>query len=361
MTDSRKNKLRQLMRRYLDRTASEKERKSLLHWVSSSRPEEVDELWNEVWQETDDSMRIDELEWNSLLKEVSDRRTNEKSFKIGSFVRWVAAAAIFTGLIFASKWLWLDESDLIYETGYGETMKIVLEDGTQVDLNADSRLVWKKDWKDMEQREVYLEGEAYFDVAHIDISGDHSGRMPFDVHTSDVTIHVMGTAFNATSRRGKTEVLLDEGLVELRLKRSRRSDEPDIGRENEPEAGASEDEDILADEMSHILRMTPGDWISFSSEEDILVKKNKDDLEKTVEWKDGTLSYQDVEFQVMLENLEDIYGKSFEVVDPELLERRVKIGIPYKSWITVKEMMEWMLKIEVKEINDTRVQIKKGE
>src|SRR5690625_6185182 len=107
--------------------------------------------------------------------------------------------------------------------------------------------------------------------------------------------------------------------------------------------------------------MTLGAWTSFSADDNILVQKSKEDLEKTLEWKNGTLSYQDVEFQVMLQNLEDIYGKSFEVIDPELLERRVKIGIPYKSWITVKEMMEWMLKIEVVEINDTKVQIKRGE
>jgi len=123
----------------------------------------------------------------------------------------------------------------------------------------------------------------------------------------------------------------------------------------------SDKEESSDDADLHVLRMTPGDWISFSAEEDILVQKTKDEIEKTLEWKDGTLSYQDVEFQEMLENLEDIYGKSFEVVDTALLARRVKIGIPYKSWITVKEMMEWMLKIEVIEVNDTKVQIKQGE
>lgn len=351
------------MRKYLDRSASEKERKDLLHWVSSSRPEEVDGLWNEVWLETDDSVAIDELEWESLLKEVAGRKVHKNSSRVilRRVVGWAAAAAVLTAVFFAAKWMMTPESEMIYKTGFGETLKIVLEDGTRVDLNADSRLSWKKDWEKSGTRQVHLEGEAYFDVAHIDMPDEDSGRMPFDVQTSDVTIHVMGTAFNASSRRGKTEVLLEEGVVELRLKRSERTDELDIGRENEPEAGVSEDENILTDGMSHILRMTPGDWISFSAEEDVLVQMTKEDVEQTLDWKEGTLSYQDVEFRVMLQNLEDIYGKSFEVVDPKLLERRVKIGIPYKSWITVKEMMEWMLKIEVTEINDIKVQIKSGE
>lgn len=351
------------MRKYLDRSASEKERKDLLHWVSSSRPEEVDGLWNEVWLETDDSVAIDELEWESLLKEVAGRKVHKNSSRVilRRVAGWAAAAAVLTAVFFAAKWMMTPESEMIYRTGFGETLKIVLEDGTKVDLNADSRLIWKKDWKNNGHREVYLEGEAYFDVAHIDMPDEDSGRMPFDVQTSDVTIHVMGTAFNATSRRGKTEVLLEEGLIELSLKRLQLIEETISASGKESDIKISDKEESPGNAGLHVLRMTPGDWISFSAEENILVQKTKEDLEKSLEWKNGTLSYQDVEFQVMLQNLEDIYGKSFEVVDPELLERRVKIGIPYKSWITVKEMMEWMLKIEVTEINDIKVQIKKGE
>jgi len=351
------------MRKYLDRSASEKERKDLLHWVSSSRPEEVDGLWNEVWQETDDSVSIGELEWESLLKEVAGRKVHKNSSRVilRRVAGWAAAAAVLTAVFFAAKWMMTPESEMIYRTGFGETLKIVLEDGTKVDLNADSRLIWKKDWEKSGIRQVDLEGEAYFDVAHIDMSGDESVRMPFDVQTSDVTIHVMGTAFNASSRRGKTEVLLEEGVVELRLKRSDFLDDTEIEREKDSEVNISDEKGTFESEITQVLRMTPGDWISFSAEEDVLVQKTKEDVEQTLDWKEGTLSYQDVEFQVMLQNLEDIYGKSFEVVDSALLERRVKIGIPYKSWITVKEMMEWMLKIEVIEIDETKVQIKSGE
>ena len=79
------------MRKYLDRSASDKERKDLLHWVSSSRPEEVDGLWNEVWERTDDSVTIDELEWESLLKEVAGRKTPKKSSRV--ILRRVAGVA----------------------------------------------------------------------------------------------------------------------------------------------------------------------------------------------------------------------------------------------------------------------------
>src|SRR5690625_724254 len=350
------------MRKYLDRSASEKERKDLLHWVSSSRPEEVDGLWNEVWERTDDSVTIDELEWESLLKEVAGRKVHKNSSRVilRRVAGWAAAAAVLTAVFFAAKWMMTPESEMIYRTGFGETLKIVLEDGTKVDLNADSRLVWKKDWRSQNHREVYLEGEAYFDVEHIDMTED-SGRMPFDVQTQDVTIHVMGTAFNATSRRGKTEVLLEEGLIELSLKRLQLIEETKLVSGKESDIKISDKEESSDDADLHVLRMTPGDWISFSAEEDILVQKTKDEIEKTLEWKDGTLSYQDVEFRFMLENLEDIYGKTFDVSDSALLQTRVDVGVPYEDWETVIDMMKWMLDVELIETGDNQVSIKRKE
>src|SRR5690625_3855481 len=264
------------MRKYMDRSASDKERKDLLHWVSSSRPEEVDGLWNEVWERTDDSVTIDELEWESLLKEVAGRKTPKKSSRVilRRVAGWAAAAAVLTAVFFAAKWMMTPESETIYKTGFGETLKIVLEDGTRVDLNADSRLSWKKDWEKSGTRQVHLEGEAYFDVAHIDKPDDDLGRMPFDVQTADVTIHVMGTAFNATSRRGKTEVLLEEGLIELSLKRIQLMEETKLVSGKESDIKISDKEESSDDADLHVLHMTPGDWISFSAEEDILDRKS---------------------------------------------------------------------------------------
>ncbi len=104
--------------------------------------------------------------------------------------------------------------------------------------------------------------------------------------------------------------------------------------------------------------MNPGDWVSYSSGKDMLVHKTMVEAEDKTEWKDGTLSYQDVEFREMLQNLEDLYGKKFDVEDQELLNKRVNFSVPYKDWDTVKEMMKWMLGVEITKLDDNRVQIK---
>ena len=78
------------------------------------------------------------------------------------------------------------------EAPRGKRTFITLSDGTKIWLNADSHLEYKKTFKNLPTREVYLDGEAFFDVAE-----DKS--KPFIVHTSDVSIKVLGTAFNVRS------------------------------------------------------------------------------------------------------------------------------------------------------------------
>lgn len=82
-----------------------------------------------------------------------------------------------------------------------------LEDGTVVHLNYNSRLIYPQHFRDT--RDVALEGEAYFMVAH-----DKS--RPFIVHTADGDIRVYGTEFMVSAPKGKataTTVVLVHGSV----------------------------------------------------------------------------------------------------------------------------------------------------
>lgn len=52
-------------------------------------------------------------------------------------------------------------------TAYGQNLKITLPDQSEVVLNANSSIKYKKTWNSNEIREVWVEGEAYFDVKHL--------------------------------------------------------------------------------------------------------------------------------------------------------------------------------------------------
>lgn len=87
-----------------------------------------------------------------------------------------------------------------------EDYKIVLSDGTTVWLNSASSLRFPFAFNGS-NREVYLEGEAYFKVAH-------RPQQPFIVHTGHTDIRVYGTSFNIN---GYEKSQLRASLVEGRI------------------------------------------------------------------------------------------------------------------------------------------------
>ncbi len=93
----------------------------------------------------------------------------------------------------------------------GSKSKVQLPDGSQVWLNADSRITYDESFRGP-AREVQLCGEAYFDIAK---DKDH----PFIIHTSSIDVRVLGTSLNVRSYRNEknTEALLIRGSIEVSL------------------------------------------------------------------------------------------------------------------------------------------------
>ena len=99
---------------------------------------------------------------------------------------------------------------LLLSVPRGGEFETVLEDGTRVWLNADSKLRYPS-FFDGGRREVELEGEAYFDVAR-------DTTRPFIVRTGQSVIQVFGTEFNVKAYPDEREerTTLVEGSVGLR-------------------------------------------------------------------------------------------------------------------------------------------------
>ncbi|WPU91033.1 FecR family protein [Mucilaginibacter sabulilitoris] len=92
-----------------------------------------------------------------------------------------------------------------------EKSTIVLTDGTHVTLNSQSSLTYPASFNG-KTREVYLSGEAFFDVHK-----DH--EHPFIIHTEKMNIKVLGTAFNVKSYPNdpQSETTLIRGAIEVTL------------------------------------------------------------------------------------------------------------------------------------------------
>jgi len=91
----------------------------------------------------------------------------------------------------------------------GATYKIVLSDGTEVWLNAATRLRFPLKFSSS-HRDVEVDGEAFFKVAK-------NVRAPFVVHTPLTDVQVLGTSFNVnTYEKGNVRTALIEGKVVTR-------------------------------------------------------------------------------------------------------------------------------------------------
>lgn len=125
---------------------------------------------------------------------------------------WMAAATVAM-LIAMSGWLYNIVSDsepafIVASNNTGIVQKVTLPDGTVVNLNTCSRLTYPESFSG-KSREVFLDGEAYFDVAH-----DKSH--PFIVRAGELKIRVLGTKFNvnASTLVPQITATLIEGSIE---------------------------------------------------------------------------------------------------------------------------------------------------
>lgn len=145
---------------------------------------------------------------------------NEKPQRKGRLIFWrytsIAAACILVAFVLL-KWDYGKKNETRQEelqeltTQYGSKSQLILPDGTKVWINAGSKLNYPKQFAG-KQREVMLDGEAFFDVIE-------NKEQPFLVHTKAFKVKVLGTAFNirAYSDEDSASASLIRGTVEVEL------------------------------------------------------------------------------------------------------------------------------------------------
>lgn len=125
---------------------------------------------------------------------------------------WLVAASAILLLVSG----FVLKNSLLYQThraAMGETKTLILSDSTRVILNANSSLRVPRLGFGQETREVFLTGEATFDVAH------QADNQRFIVKThKGIEVVVLGTEFTVYARSEKSKVILNKGKVQLRYR-----------------------------------------------------------------------------------------------------------------------------------------------
>ena len=139
--------------------------------------------------------------------------------RLGTPGAWSRAVAVWAGLLLVSVAVYWGITTRLgayqtYRTAAGQTEVLRLPDGSKVVLNGNSTLRLARNWGAADSlREVWLDGEGFFDVKHF-----ARPARRFVVHAARVDVEVLGTTFNVWQRRNQTKVVLQKGKVRLNSK-----------------------------------------------------------------------------------------------------------------------------------------------
>lgn len=190
--------------------------------------------------------------------------------------RSLVAASLAGFLLLVSSYFYLNQSDefTTYQTAYGENTTFVLPDSSVVTLNGNTRLRHLPDWAGQKNREVWIDGEAFFDVKHT------ASHARFVVHTPELDVEVLGTRFNVFNRNDQTNVVLNSGKVKL---------------------------NIMSERDTNRVMMVPGETVEYFRKNKKMVKTQVN-AEALTSWRNKVLVFENTPLYKVGEMIEDTYG-----------------------------------------------------
>lgn len=187
-------------------------------------------------------------------------------------------------------------------TASGQISIITLFDGTRITLNSESNLRYPGKFG-TNSREIYLEGEAYFEVK-IDPT------RPFIVHSDNISTEVLGTKFNVKAYEYENEIRISlvEGKVKVNNEFKSLNKEP--------------------------VYMKPNEQLSFNKSSGT-VTLDKFALLQTIGWKDNILVFDNEPLEKVFIALRRSFGVQFELEDTTFNRLKIKANFENESFWTI--------------------------
>jgi hypothetical protein len=171
---------------------------------------------------------------------------------------------------------------------YGKRTKIKLSDGSIVWLNSGSKLVYPAVFNG-DKRELYLEGEAIFDVAH-------NKNKPFVVLSENQEIEVLGTVFGVTDYK-------DENALNTVLK----SGSVQISYNNNSSSSLHTDK----------IKISPGTKASYNKKTKSMVSE-KVNVDHYFSWRDGVFIFKNDDLNHITKRISRYYNLEIEIINEAL-------------------------------------------
>ena len=205
-----------LLVKYLLDITTPMEKTAVAEWLTEKEEHQrYFEHFRLIWTESKKLAAVSTVNendaWSRFQQRVGTNENTTRIVQLDTGMNWkplLRIAAVLIVLLGAAGFWYLSKtnvSPMIVSSGQ-QIKSETLPDGSHVTLNKQSTIEYAASFK--KERQVKLEGEAFFNVAQ------DPGK-PFVLKVNDVTVRVLGTSFNVKSVNGKTEVIVETGAVEV--------------------------------------------------------------------------------------------------------------------------------------------------
>ncbi len=230
------------------------------------------------------------------------------------------------------RWVPFEPDWVNYQTDYGEIKTFQLPDGSEVTLNANSTLRFAPDWKVAEYRQVWLRGEAYFNVAKQALTSppqgsqhvqDGSSWKKFLVKANDLEVAVVGTQFNVYAR-ARTEVVLEEGAVSVRV-------------------------DSTQQAPSALRQMKPGERLTYAQQS---FSQQQVNPASYTSWRKRQLVFDAVPLLQVAQKIKETYGVDVVFTDPLLTQQTFTGTVPSSNLTVLLEALTGIYQLKITQQED---------
>jgi transmembrane sensor len=327
-----------LFRRYLDNTCTQEELEEFLGYVQQAdHDEQLRTLISEVYADLKDEgavvPHVDEhgrLVLNDYTHEPAtyiqqsipapslkrQRRLSTAGYLVPALAIIIIGIVLITTRVHRTEAKALAAAALTKKsTNRSESKFILLDDSTQVWLNAATSLEFP-DRFDPKKREVFLSGEAYFDVKHAE-------KIPFVIHIGDISVTVLGTAFNIKAYPGQKNITVAVSRGKVK-----------VTRKDGSEVTLVKDQQLKLNENSQETagKNIPGETIAG--------------------WQHGNINYDDEPLKDIISDMERVYNVSIYINNKTVADQ--EISTSFKKEIGIEQALQVLCRLTDTELRKTK-------
>jgi ferric-dicitrate binding protein FerR (iron transport regulator) len=294
--------------RYARQEASPAEARAVQAWLASPANAQLAQEWLERYAELLEQTEgaaaempdFEQLQQKLMTELGLDSTAPQRLWR---WPTWLAAAVVLMGLVSGGVWFWQGARVPVFTTvatANGEMRTVRLPDSSTVKLNGHSTLRYAADLSQQRSREVWLDGEAFFEVQHT------PSHQRFVVHTAaGFQVGVLGTEFVVYHRHKQAHVVLLKGKVQVDFADATRSKE---------------------------VVLKPGERLATFDAEPQRIEHKAVNTAQYAAWLDKKLVFDETSLAEVATQLSDTYGVAVTIENPALTKYAVtgtfRVGDP---------------------------------